>query len=90
MAAAAVESLTSELGAKAQIDAVNRDYIVEPRLGELLVGSDLLFSLTTIFTLIAACVRLSNTSYCRLQHRRRRQRSACYRRSSEGEHLHSL
>ena len=41
MAAAAVESLTSELGAKAQIDAVNRDYIVEPRLGKLLVDPDL-------------------------------------------------
>ena len=34
MAAAAVESLTSELGAKAQVSAVQRDYIVEPRLGE--------------------------------------------------------
>ncbi len=41
MAAAAVESLTSELGAKAQIDAVNRDYIVEPRLGESRKGPDL-------------------------------------------------
>lgn len=33
MAAAAVDSLTAELGAKAQVDAANRDYIVEPRLG---------------------------------------------------------
>lgn len=45
MAAAAVENLTADLGAKAQIDAVNRDYIVEPRLGKLQSGSDL-FRLT--------------------------------------------
>lgn len=38
MAAAAVENLTSELGAKAQIDAISRDYIVEPRLGGCFTG----------------------------------------------------
>ena len=31
--AAAMETLTAEMAAKAHIDAVNRDYICEPRLG---------------------------------------------------------
>jgi hypothetical protein len=32
---AAVQSLSSELAMKAHIDAANRDYVVEPHLGEL-------------------------------------------------------
>ena len=31
--AAAMETLTAEMATKAHIDAVNRDYICEPRLG---------------------------------------------------------
>lgn len=34
MAAAVVDSLSGDLASKAQIDAISRDYILEPRLGE--------------------------------------------------------
>ncbi len=33
----AVDSLSSDMAAKAHIDAVNRNYVLEPRLGEELV-----------------------------------------------------
>jgi len=35
MASGAEDSLSSELGKKAQIDAISRDYVVEPRLSAL-------------------------------------------------------
>lgn len=39
--AAAVEKLSSELAFKAHVDAINRDYVVEPHLGKALSGSHL-------------------------------------------------
>ena len=36
MASAAVDSLTADLAVKSHIDAVNRDYVVVPRLGIVL------------------------------------------------------
>ena len=37
MAAGAEDSLSKDLGQKAQIDAISRDYVVEPRLSALLL-----------------------------------------------------
>lgn len=61
--------------AKAHIDAVNRDYVLQPRLGK--EGSSFDISCVLVWDNPRLC--------CRLPHNRRSQRTLGYRRSSESK-----